>query len=158
MYPRLSTHTDAALSFNKKDCSKDKECQRDHWPNHKSFCDNCDDELQRGRKVAKGEEPLEIMMTHAGPVVNMGEFGDGPVLPPGVPSGLPLIRKALYEMMSHRNANIQYGEKAYMNMYNDLVQNEEDWLEVRFIFELRDMLCVFSPFDINPSDIDISFV
>ena len=101
--------------------------------------------MQRGRKVAKGEEPFEIMMTHAGPVVNLGEFGDGPVLPPGVPSGLPLIRKALYEMMSHRSANLQYGEKAYMNMYNDLVQKEEEWLEVRFIFELRDMLCVLPP-------------
>ena len=37
----------------------------------------------------------------------------------------------MYEMMSHRLENIQYGEKAYMNMYEELRQNEEDWEEVR---------------------------
>ena len=36
--------------------------------------------------------------------------------------------------MSHRSSNIQYGEKAYMNMYDDLVQNEKEWLEVRVVF------------------------
>ena len=37
----------------------------------------------------------------------------------------------MYEMMSHRLENVQYGEKAYMNMYEELRQNEEDWVEVR---------------------------
>ena len=48
------------------------------------------------------------------------------------PSGLPIVRKAMYEMMSHRLENIQYGEKVYMNMYEELRQNEEDWIEVSF--------------------------
>jgi len=49
----------------------------------------------------------------------------------GGPSGLPIVRTAMYEMMSHRLENVQYGEKAYMNMYEELRQNEQEWEEVR---------------------------
>ena len=49
----------------------------------------------------------------------------------GGPSGLPIVRTAMYEMMSHRLENIQYGEKAYMNMYEELRRNEKEWEEVR---------------------------
>ena len=63
--------------------------------------------MKKGKKLMKGEE-FECAITHAGPAMKIP--GQGMVLPTGVPSGFPLIRSAVYELMSHRGENVQYGD------------------------------------------------
>ena len=68
-------------------------------------------------------------MTHVGPVMFGKIGGQTPTMPPGVPRGLPLVRKGVFELMSYRE-NEQYGEKSYMAVYQDVCENEDEWMEV----------------------------
>ena len=103
-------------------------CQREHWPTHKtSVCDKVVEQKKECRKQLSGDNPFDISNTHAGPaiMVNLGEM----TLPPGVPKGLRQLRMAVMEMSCHI-VHKEYGESSYREFYDELLQEENDWMEV----------------------------
>lgn len=131
-------------------CSKD--CQREHWDEHKPKCDERASVRKNSKKVLKGDVPIECTMSHAGPVFTSHGGGPPPApgiaigigpqmdlhfgtmnageMPTGVPTGLKVLRTAVHELVSRREDTTQYGEFSYKKFYEELIQNEKEWMDV----------------------------
>ena len=108
---------------------------------HKSQCDyNCQVQQRHGKmkKIMDDADPSHIYECHLGIVAP----DLGMPIPPGVPANISLMHKALmrYEEITknltpNEKAWKRYyeGEADYKPYYNDLVENERDWMEVRYI-------------------------
>jgi hypothetical protein len=116
-------------------CSK--ECQVKHWPKHKVMCKalskalkatNSMDAMKELMKMAKGQGSVPIsslICTHAG-YINSSDTQ----MPPGVPENFLLINAATNRYVSLGEEKRVYGEASYKQLYNDLVENEKEWMEV----------------------------
>ena len=115
-------------------CSK--ECQIASWPGHKFFCKSISkartktcplDVIGSTYKVAEklGVRQVKMMMTHVGPVCS-----DAKEMPAGVPENFLLIHEAATKMAMLGAEKRMYGEREYKRVYDDLVANEQEWLEV----------------------------
>eukprot|EP00584_Thalassiosira_punctigera_P015980 CAMPEP_0172561026 /NCGR_PEP_ID=MMETSP1067-20121228/91244_1 /TAXON_ID=265564 ORGANISM="Thalassiosira punctigera, Strain Tpunct2005C2" /NCGR_SAMPLE_ID=MMETSP1067 /ASSEMBLY_ACC=CAM_ASM_000444 /LENGTH=385 /DNA_ID=CAMNT_0013350975 /DNA_START=162 /DNA_END=1319 /DNA_ORIENTATION=+ len=125
-------------------CSR--ECQVDHWKEHKAFCrhrsassaardprnegnrdvlmESIEAQYEMLRKARKeGTQIVCVSNTHAGLV------GPGMPIPEGVPSNFGLKQQALTEFQSRRGHRQFFGEASYKAYYDELVQNESEWEE-----------------------------
>ena len=59
----------------------------------------------------------------------------GDEVPDGVPSKFHLIGEAMNTLMSYSDEKSMFGEAKYKELYDELVSNEKEWLEVSlFLF------------------------
>ena len=118
-------------------CSK--ECQVKHWPKHKIMCKafskankatNEMDVMKHFMKMAQnlGTPMSRLISTHAGYISSTDTQ-----MPPGVPENFLFINAATDRFVSLGEEKRVYGEASYKNLYNDLVENEKDWMEVRLV-------------------------
>lgn len=116
-----------------------KECQIKHWPKHKVMCKalskarkatNSMDAMKELMKMAKGQGSVPIsslICTHAGTgYINSSDTQ----MPPGVPDNFLFINAATNRYVSLGEEKRVYGEASYKQLYNDLVENENEWMEV----------------------------
>ena len=54
----------------------------------------------------------------------------GDEVPDGVPSKFHLIGEAMNTLMSYSDEKSMFGEAKYKELYDELVSNEKEWLEV----------------------------
>lgn len=125
-------------------CSRD--CQLSHWKEHKVACryhtstaaaldpKNQDNDAvienylkvqsKMIRKAEKDGTPVvNISFTHAGAV------GPNMMIPDGVPANFGLKQQALMDFHRGRGHRQFFGEASYKAYYDELVQNELEWME-----------------------------
>lgn len=51
-------------------------------------------------------------------------------MPRGVPSGFHIVGEAMNTLMSYPEEKCMFGEAKYKQLYDELVSNETEWLEV----------------------------
>ena len=109
------------------------------WPTHKIMCKafskahkatNSMDAMKAFMSMAKsqGSPMSRLISTHAG-YINSTDTK----MPSGVPENFLYINTATDRFISLGEEKRAYGEALYKNLYNDLVENEKEWMEVRLV-------------------------
>lgn len=115
-------------------CSK--KCQVSDWSTHKFICKviskaeskaNEMDAIGSIYKVAEKQGVIQVkmMMTHVGPVRS-----DDKEMPAGVPENFLFIHEGATKIAMLGGDKRMYGEREYKRLYDDLVSNEQEWIEV----------------------------
>ena len=122
-------------------CSKT--CQIANWPEHKMVCKILKEMKSKASKVKskadqfdaigsmykmaekQGMPAARLLITHAGNILS-----DDKEMPAGVPENFPFIHEAATKMAMLGGEKRMYGEREYKRLYDDLVANEQEWMEV----------------------------
>ena len=112
--------------------------QQDDWKSHKSLCKMlkvfskhsndpglAQHEMMR-QTMKDGTEICTVRSCHAGVLSSRPDEE----VPEGVPKNYYLKEEAFIEMQRHRVENYEFGEAAYKAFYDDVVANEDAWMDV----------------------------
>lgn len=122
-------------------CSR--ECQIKHYKQHKEFCQavahgrqskEVDESAEEDTEQSRAALIQESLVTHVGPVI------PGMPVRDGVPANFLLKHRAIMKMFGKKDVGPgafydnqdgkQYlGEATYRDFFQELVQNEEEWME-----------------------------
>lgn len=80
-----------------------------------------------------------LTFTHAGAVST-----DDEVMPPGVPANFLFINEAANKYVVLGDGKREYGEALYRRLYDELVANEKEWMDVSV-----EMSVVFSSLNVS---------
>lgn len=123
-------------------CSAD--CQKQHWKEHKLSCNQTSSKdvrkLLKKMNISDKDEVDKIRITS---YTAFGTVAPGKPLPEGVPSNFHLKQHAQICAISDRKSNISLEklgiykyEKVYLDYYEDIVKNKEEWMAF-FMHELN---------------------
>jgi len=114
------------------------------WPAHKQMCKlmrkmrNASCEAEVIEEIAKAEAKSEkgmissLMMTHVGWV----STDTNEDLPPELPENFLYIHEAMNKYASLGKKKREFGEAIYRRLYEELVENDEEWEDVSGMIEL----------------------